>query len=114
MTEEVMQGFVKEAWTDNTLQGFSQRYMVLSKIAHQAIENNEETDTETRKKIRRHILILWRNTTRFPKIQKKAMHNEGFSGFNITIEHRALLGTSSGIGKQPVFTNRTIDINNNY
>lgn len=73
MTEEVMQGFVKEAWTDNTLQGFSQRYMVLSKIAHQAIENNEETDTETRKKIRRHILILWRNTTRFPKIQKKAM-----------------------------------------
>jgi hypothetical protein len=69
--EEATQQFVKEAWTDNTLLGFSKRYMMLSKIVHQAMEHNEEFSPSTRKRINRQILILWGRTRSFPKLHVK-------------------------------------------
>jgi len=71
--EEGTQEFVKEAWTDDTLQGFSKRYMMLSKIVHQALGNDEELSQSTRKRISRQVLILWGKTRRFPKLHTKVI-----------------------------------------
>ena len=73
MIEEDTQEFVKEAWADHTLQGFSKRYMMLSKIVHRAIGDNEELSQDTRKRINRQVLILWGKTWRFPKLHEKVM-----------------------------------------
>ena len=84
MIEEDTQGFVKEAWTDDTLQGFSKRYMMLSKIVHQAEESDEEFSRETRKRINRQIYILWNKTRRFPKLHTKVMKlSEDFKRYDV-------------------------------
>jgi len=71
--EEGTQEFVKEAWADYTLQGFSKRYMMLSKIVRRAIGVDEELGQDTRERINRQILILWGKTWRFPKLHEKVI-----------------------------------------
>jgi hypothetical protein len=86
--EEDTRGFVKEAWTDETLQGFSKRYMMLSKIVHQAKENDEEFSRDTRKRINRQIYILWNKTRSFPKLHIKVIKlSEDFKRYDV--ERRA-------------------------
>jgi hypothetical protein len=82
--EEGTQEFVKEAWTDNTLQGFSKRYMMLSKIVRQALGNNEDLSQNTRKRINRQVLILWGKTRRFPKLHTKVTRlSEDFKKYDV-------------------------------
>ena len=88
MIEEDTRGFVKEAWTDETLQGFSKRYMMLSKIVHQALGNDEEFSLDTRKRINRQIHLLWGKTRSFPKLHAKVIKlSEDFKKYDV--ERRA-------------------------
>ena len=84
MIEEDTREFVKEAWTDNTLQGFSKRYMMLSKIVHQALGGKEEFNRNTRKRITRQIFILWGKTKSFPRLHAKIIKlSKDFKGYDV-------------------------------
>jgi len=64
--------FVKEAWADDSLNGLSQRYLVLSQMISGAVNGEESHTPDQQQRLRKQIAILWVRTKDYPKLRFKS------------------------------------------